>query len=298
MILQQLKKKGLINPPKFLIDNTQYLCYMGSVAYGVSSDSSDLDIYGFCIPPKEEIFPHLKGAIAGFGRQKKSFDQWQEHHILDESAKKEYDFQVYSIVKYFQLCMDNNPNMLDSLFVPERCVMHSTQIGNLVRENRKLFVHKGSWHKLKGYAYSQLHKMSIKNPEPGSKRAKLIEEHGYDTKFAYHVYRLMSQGEELLSTGNITLDEKGRREVMKAIRAGKWSEEKLKNYFSEEESRLNELYHTSTALPHSPDEGKIKDLLLECLKIQYGSLDKAIVIEGREIQALRDIRDILEKVGL
>ena len=29
-------------------------------------------------------------------------------------------------------------------------------VGNLVREKRKLFLHKGAWPKFKGYAYSQL----------------------------------------------------------------------------------------------------------------------------------------------
>ncbi len=28
---------------------------MGSVAYGVSSDTSDMDVYGWAIPPTEDI---------------------------------------------------------------------------------------------------------------------------------------------------------------------------------------------------------------------------------------------------
>ena len=61
--------------------------------------------------------------------------------------------------------MDNNPNMIDSLFVSQRCVLHCSPIGDLVRQNRKLFLHKGIFFKLKGYSYSQLHKMRIKKPE-------------------------------------------------------------------------------------------------------------------------------------
>jgi len=298
MLLHKLYKKGLITPPKFLLDNTHYLTQMGSVAYGVSSDNSDIDVYGFCIPPKEDIFPHLRGEIEGFGTQKQRFKHWEQHKVVDVEESKKYDFSVYSIVRYFQLCMENNPNMIDGLFVPQRCVIHSTQIGNLIRENRKLFLHKGCWHKLKGYAYSQLHKMDIKDPKPDSARAALIAEFGYDTKFAYHVFRLLSQGEELLSTGNLTLDEKGRRETMKAIRRGAWTIEKIKEYFSVQEELMNKLYNESTVLPYGPDEDKIKDLLLECLRIQYGDLDKAVVIEGREIQALRDIKNIIERVGV
>ena len=69
-IVKELSEKGLAHPPKFLPDNVHYLTIMGSVAYGVSSDTSDMDVYGFCIPPKEIVFPHTAGAIWGFGAYK------------------------------------------------------------------------------------------------------------------------------------------------------------------------------------------------------------------------------------
>ncbi len=180
-LIQDLSNKKLITPPKWLPTNVHYLVQMGSVAYGVSNDNSDVDIYGFCIPEKAEIFPHLRGEIPGFGENiRKPFEQYQQHHISDQSAHGgkgcEYDISVYSIIKFFQLCMKNNPNMIDALFVPSRCVRHTTQIGNLVRENRHIFLHKGSWHKFKGYAYSQLHKMRIKTPKEEVEKVLQFEE--------------------------------------------------------------------------------------------------------------------------
>ncbi|MCK9459595.1 MAG: nucleotidyltransferase domain-containing protein [Proteobacteria bacterium] len=163
-VVELLEKKGLIHPPSWMADNVHYEVLMGSVAYGVSSDTSDMDVYGFCIPPKHIVFPHLDGEISGFGRQKERFEQFQNHHVKLEDALagkgREYDLSIYNIVKYFQLCMDNNPNMVDSLFVPIECVLHSTQLGVMVRENRKLFLHKGCFQKFKGYAFSQLSKAS------------------------------------------------------------------------------------------------------------------------------------------
>lgn len=160
--VQQLDKQNLISPPKWLPNSVQYEVIMGSLAYGVSNDNSDMDIYGFCIPHKDSVFPHLKGEIRGFGSQTDVFGQWQQHHIMSQDGTQEYDFAIYNIIKYFQLCMENNPNMIDSLFVPQRCIVHSTRIGNLVRDNRHLFLHKGAWHKFKGYSYSQLNKMQGK----------------------------------------------------------------------------------------------------------------------------------------
>jgi uncharacterized protein len=297
--IQALTDKKLIAPPTWLPNSVQYETMMGSVAYGVSSDTSDTDIYGFCMPPKELVFPHLGGEIPGFGTQIQRFEQFQIHHIMDKSAMggsgREYDLQIFSIVKYFQLLMENNPNMIDSIFTPTSCVLHSTQIGNLVRENRKIFLHKGAWHKFKGYAYSQIHKMEIKNPQEGSKRAKLIEEFGMDTKFAYHVVRLVNEVEQILTEHDMDLQRNN--EQLKAIRRGEWTAEQVKVFFTEKERALEEVYHKSS-LPYKPDEPKIKQLLLECLEIHYGSLEKAVANPSQERDLLRQIKALCEKASL
>ena len=294
-VVQTLTQKGLVRPPGFLPQNVHYETMMGSVAYGVSSDTSDCDVYGFCIPSKELIFPHLAGEIEGFGRQKKRFDQWQQHHVHVESENKgqgkEYDLSIYNIVKYFSLCMENNPNMIDSLFTPQFCVLHITKIGNMVRENRKLFLHKGSWHKFKGYAYSQLHKMRTKDPK--GKRLELREKFGFDVKFAYHVVRLLDEAEQILEYGDIDLQRS--REHLKEIRRGEIPEEEIRRWATEKELQLEKLYHESK-LQHSPDEGKIKALLLSCLEEHYGSLDKCVVNPDAATVALRQIAEIVERI--
>lgn len=159
-VVDKLISKQLITPPSFLKNSIQYEVITGSVAYGVSSDNSDMDIYGFCIPPKEIIFPHLNNVIFGFDKNFTRFDQYQQHHIKDKEQKKEYDITIYNIVKYFRLCADGNPNMIDSLFVPRRCVLHSTQISEMVREKRHLFLSKKCWHTHKGYSFQSLSKLS------------------------------------------------------------------------------------------------------------------------------------------
>lgn len=174
--VQLMKKKDLIHPPKWLPLNVHYEVIMGSVAYAVSNDTSDMDVYGFCIPPKDDIFPHLRGEIPGFGNQHQRFEQYQQHHVMDKETRQEYDFTIYSIVKYFQLCMENNPNMCDSLFVPQRCVLFASRIGQLVRDKREMFLHKGAYHKFRGYAYAQLHKIGTTNKvEPPTKVKAILD---------------------------------------------------------------------------------------------------------------------------
>ena len=291
-LLQRLSKEKKISLPKFLLFNTMYAAYMGSVAYGVSDMGSDVDIYGFGIPPKENIFPHLAGEIQGFGSQIKRFEQWSEHHIKDDSSGKEYDITIFNIVKYFQLCMENNPNMIDSLFVPRNLILQSTAISEHVRENRKLFLHKGAYHKFKGYAYSQLHKMRIKEPDPTSKRYESVQKYGYDLKFAYHIVRLLDECEQILVTHDIDLQKN--REQLKSIRRGDWLLEQVEQHFVDKEKQLEELY-TKSDLRYSPDEKLIKNLLLECLEMHYGSLEKAVTIEPEQIKDIKKVLEILSK---
>src|SRR5206468_4174674 len=116
--LQRLTDRGLIRPPRWLPGNVQYETVMGSVAYGVSSETSDVDVYGWAIPPKEDIFPHLRGEIPGFGRQTKRFEVYQEHHVEDRDALaghgRTFDLTIFGVVKFFSLAMENNPNIIDS----------------------------------------------------------------------------------------------------------------------------------------------------------------------------------------
>ncbi len=290
-VLQKLEQKKLITPPKWLPDNIQYETIMGSTAYGVSDDNSDVDVYGFAIPPKEDIFPHLRGEIQGFGRQRQRFNQYQQHHVMDKETRKEYDLTIYSIVRYLDLCMECNPNMIDSLFTPRRCVLFSTQLSEMVRDKRHMFLHKGAWHKFKGYAYSQIHKIGKAN-RSNPKRAASVEKYGYDVKFAYHTVRLMAEVEQIMIEHDLDLERN--REQLKAIRRGEWSLDYLKEWFEKKEHVLEEVYAKSD-LRHSPDEEAIKTLLLNCLEQHYGSLDKAIRPETSTGKLLEEMQAVLDK---
>ncbi len=294
-ILEDLYQRGILTDvPRFVPGNVHYEVIMGSTAYGVSTDESDWDIYGFCTPPRDYVFPHLRGEIAEFSTPGPRFAQYQRHHVQDPQALagrgREYDFAIYSIVKYFRLCMDNNPNIIDSLFVPRRCVLYASAVGEHVRENRHRFLHKGAWHKFKGYAYAQMNKMRTKQPE--GKRKAMVEAHGYDVKFAYHIVRLLNEIEQILGEGDLDLERN--REQLKAIRRGEWSVGQIEQYFEKKERELETRY-TESRLPHRPNEADIRDLLLECLEQHYGSLDQCIGTQDEAVRALKDIDAILHR---
>lgn len=287
-ILSELEKEKLIHPPKWMNNNIMYACYTGSVSYGVSEDYSDLDIVGLCIPPIQEIFPHTKGCVFGFDMPKNGFESWSEHHIHHKN--KEYDFTIYNITTYFKLCMNGNPNMIDTLYSPQNCIIQNTPIGNLIRENRDLFLSKKCWHTFKGYAFSQ--KADLYKQREGS-RVELVEKYGFDTKAAYHLVRLIFEVEQILNEG--TLDLQRSKYDLKSIRNGEWSLSDVENFFSTKEKQLEKVYNNSK-LQYSPQQDKIKQLLLKCLEHHYGSIDKYVVQADKYQRAIQEIQEIMEKL--
>jgi len=286
-ILNKLHKNKLLTVPYDFILETEYEVMMGSVAYNVSSDLSDVDVHAICIPTLEMVFPHSAGYINGFGKPPKTFESYQQHHI--DFNKKSYDVAVYSLIKLFNLAIDNNPNVLDMLWVPDNCILHATEIGKYIRKIRKNFLSKAAYHRFRGYAYSQLKKLE------NSPRVDLIEQHGYDTKHGYHVLRNLWECKQILERGDMDITENA--ELFKSIRRGEWSLEKLKETFEREEKFLDELYHKST-LQYSADENQIKQFLINCLEMKYGSLstlvNNKVIIESDSERKLRQIKEIIE----
>lgn len=298
---QKLMEKGLAQgAPPWLGTNVMYETIMGSHAYGVADTSvrdkvPDYDIYGWAFPPKEFVFKHLTGHVPGFGPEPPGFDQWQCHHMFDADALgghgKEWDLQIFNIVKFFELCRQNNPNIIDSLFTPENCVVHCTQVGRMVRDNRRLFLSKEAWKKFRGYAHAQLKKMNDK--EPSGNRREIVEKHGYDVKFAYHILRLLDEAEQILLEGDLNLQRA--KEAMKSVRRGEWTADQIRDWAMEKEKVL-EVAYTGCKLPEHPPYEPLRQLLINCLEAHYGSLSGCVAQVGWAEQALRDVDSVLNSV--
>ena len=164
----------------------------------------------------------------------------------------------------------------------------------MLRDNRKLFLHQGVCDKFKGYAYSQIHKMQSKEPEAGSKRSELREKYGFDVKFAYHVVRLLNEAEQILLEGDLDLQRN--REQLKAIRRGEWTEKQILDYFEQKRVDLEGI-RAKSCLPPGPNVPALRDLLLKCLEMHYGSLDRCVVVPGKAEALLRQIRETIEGAG-
>lgn len=290
-VIGYLARKNIGCQPKWLATNVAYETIMGSEAYGVASGSSDTDVYGFAIPPKWLAFPHTTGHVYGFGPKPQGFDQYQEHHLDAPERRKQYDVTIFSIIKYFDLVAQNNPNALDSLFTPDRCILHISPVGLMVRDNRKMFLHKGAWHKFRGYAKSQLHKIEIKKPKQNTARAEDIEKYGVDTKYLYHTVRLLLECEQILEFGDIDIQRD--KDTLKAIRKGEWTYPDIMVWQEQKMLHLDRLYET-TKLPASPDYDALRKLLIDCLEQHYGSIEDAVRSDVEVADLMNDMQNVID----
>lgn len=284
-IIKKLHKIGSLKLTQSFALDTHYQVLMGSTAYRVSQDKSDMDVHAICIPPIEYIFPHLSGHIIGFGPAPENFETFQQHNIIVDD--KNYDIAIYSIVKAFNLAAENNPNILDMLWVPEDCILHMDGIGEYIRKNRRQFLHKGSYHKFLGYSHSQFKKLQ------SSPRTELIEKFGYDTKNAYHIWRLCLQCQQILEEGDMDITRNSG--VLKSIREGAWTLAELKSKYAAKETELNELYTKST-LQYSPNMNFLREVLMACLEMKYGSLKELYKqTDDMAFRKLEEIRSIVNR---
>ena len=118
--------------------------------------------------------------------------------------------------------------------------------------------------------------------------------HGVDYKFAYHVVRLVLEAEQILIEHDLNIEQNS--EILKSIRRGEWSLEKIQEWFNVKERVLESIYATST-LRHAPDQDSIKRLLVECLEDHYGSLDNAVVLETDGDALAKEMFALLGKYG-
>lgn len=294
------------NSPRWLASNIHYLTVMGSHAYGVATDDSDFDIYGICVPPKSILVPHLEGYIVGLDKNIPTFNQYQEkindtdHSIY--SVLKYFSLLsdgnanildsifvpvhcIKHITQAFTVVREHR-----HLFLSKQCFEKFR--GYAFSQKSKINNRKNSdeWKALEDFdkqhnlpeSYSlqdalnnrfdlpkPSNRLQIRLYEEGlavTNRFENIKIFGYDTKFAYHVCRLLLECEEILTDYDLTLNKNV--EILTEIRSGLWSLNNVDSFFENKLKILEELYRTST-VPNDPAYKAIKSLYKEFVNSVY-----------------------------
>lgn len=118
--------------------NIVLIGYGGSHAYGTNNENSDIDIRGIATNSKRNI---LTG---------RDFEQ-----VVDVDT----DTTIYSFDKIIQLLCSCNPNTIEILGLKPEHYIYLSHVGELLLENRHLFLSKRAIHSFGGYANAQLRRL-------------------------------------------------------------------------------------------------------------------------------------------
>lgn len=239
---------------KLAQENLIYKARTGSNAYGTVTKTSDDDYAGVFIPTKDYVVgtKHVDQVILG---TKASNDR--------KNTKDDIDYTVYALPKFIKLAKDNNPNIIELFFIPERCVLFRSDSWDELQRNYALFISKKAYHTFKGYAYSQRLKLQVKK-ENLTGRTELVEQFGYDVKFGSHLVRLLLEGLEILTEGKLTLP-LNQNNLVLDIKLGKYSLQDVLNTAIELEKLMDKAYIESKLQNHC-DEVGINSLQIKLLE--------------------------------
>ena len=82
---------------------------------------------------------------------------------------------------------------------------------------------------------------------------------------------------------------------LRSIRNGEWTLEDIKDLFMSKQKTLDDLYINSSAIPNKIREKEIKQLLLNCLELQFGSLSNIVVDNGdKYLATLKNIKVLID----
>lgn len=129
LTFETIKERGLL----------LYEYVRGSQAYGLATETSDVDTGGVYISPITDII--------GLGVDYK-----------EQISSSKHDDVWYELNKFFKLLLTSNPTMIEALFVPDDCVLYEHPIMTEIKKHRELFITKKMFPTFFGYGKSQIEK--------------------------------------------------------------------------------------------------------------------------------------------
>jgi len=237
-------------------ETTILLGFRGSIAHGLYVPPSDpnsiddKDLMGVYIGPPEHYI--------GFPRR--TCDKALEY------MREPWDIVHYEVRKFFSLLLKQNPNVMGLLWLDETLYKYVGLWGEAMIRRRDWFASREAYYSFVGYARSQLSRMERfeHHGRMGAKRKALVELHGYDTKNAAHLIRLLRMGIEYLRDGELRVLRTHDAQELQDIKAGRWDMDRVKEYAADLFD-VAESAHQNSPLPPKPDRARAERMLMQIL---------------------------------
>ena len=205
-------------------------CIIGSQAYGLADEQSDVDRRGIYLPPADL--------------------HWSLYGVPEQLESHERQETYWELQKFLILALKANPNVLECLYSP--LIEQATPLARELLEIRELFLSRLVYQTYNGYVHSQFKKMQADIRNNGTVKWKHV----------MHLIRLLISGTCVLREGYVPVRVDEHREQLLAIKRGQmpWEEtEKWRlNLHGEFDRAL-----VQTKLPERPDYERANAFLLK-----------------------------------
>lgn len=221
-----------------MFERVIFQCIIGSQAYGLADEASDIDRRGFYLPPAD-----LHWSLYGIPEQLECYETQESY---------------WEIQKFIVLALKANPNVLESLYSP--LIEKATPLAEELLAMREIFLSRLVYQTYSGYVMSQFKKMQADIRSQGQVKWKHV----------MHLIRILISGISVLREGFVPVRVDDHREQLLAIKRGDmpWDEtEKWRlSLLGEFDKALKE-----TSLPERPDYEKANAYLLKARKAAIGT---------------------------
>jgi hypothetical protein len=207
-----------------------YRCVVGSRAFGLEGDDSDVDRRGIYLPPASM--------------------HWSIYGVPEQLENPETEECYWELEKFLKLALKANPNVLEALYT--QLIEHADPLAHELLEARPIFLSRMIYQTFNGYAMSQFKK--LEQDVRGRGEVKW--------KHAMHLIRLLLSGIHALRTGELAVSvEPEHREELLAIKAGRMPRETVDQRRLALHAEFERAYG-ETALPERPDYERANAFLL------------------------------------
>lgn len=217
-----------------LYDRVIYRCVIGSQAYGLAGENSDVDRRGIYLPPAE-----LHWSLFSVPEQ-----------LENEPAQEAY----WELQKFLVMALKATPNVLECLYSP--LVETVTPLAEELLAMRSAFLSRLVYQTYNGYVTSQFKKM----------QADIRNQGGVKWKHVMHLIRLLLSGIEVLRSGYVPVRADEHRERLLAVRRGEVPWEETEKWRLELHRRFEAAF-TETKLPERPDYERANQFLVHARRL-------------------------------
>lgn len=210
-------------------DHTVLSVVVGSQAYGLATEASDVDRRGVFVVPTPLFW---------------RFDKPPAH--VDEPGAERFSWELE---RFCELALGANPTAFECLWSP--LVEHTTEVGRELLDLRVAFLSRHAHRTFVRYADSQFRKLRSDLGTRGEPR----------WKHAMHLLRLLISGRHLVEHGVPMVDVAEFRDRLQAVRGGELGWAEVEAWRRELTAGIDAALERSP-LPAEPDRGTVEEFLI------------------------------------